>query len=133
MGGTEVPRPVTTPAAPLPAGHYSQAIVHDGLVYVAGQLPLDPQTGLPLAESSIEVQTERALRNLQAVLEAAGSRLDLVLRVTVYVADIALWGRVNAVYAAFFGEHRPARSVVPTGTLHHGLLVEVDAIAAVAG
>ena len=85
-----MPRPIETPAAPLPAGHYSQAIVHGGLVYVAGQLPIDPETRRPLAGAEVEAQTERALRNLQAVLEAAGSRLDLVLRVTVYVADVAL-------------------------------------------
>jgi 2-iminobutanoate/2-iminopropanoate deaminase len=127
-----MPRTITTPAAPLPAGHYSQAIVHGGLVYAAGQLPIDPETGRPLADAGVEAQTERALRNLQAVLEAAGSRLDLVLRVNVYIADVALWGRVNAVYAAFFGVHRPARTVVPTGALHHGLLVEVDVIAALA-
>ena len=127
-----MPRAITTPAAPLPAGHYSQAIVHGGLVYVAGQLPIDPETRRPLADAEVEAQTERALRNLQAVLEAAGSRLDLVLRVTVYVADVALWPRVNAAYAAFFGAHRPARTVVPTGLLHHGLLVEVDAVAAAA-
>ena len=126
-----MPRAITTPAAPLPAGHYSQAIVHGGLVYAAGQLPIDPETRRPLADADVEAQTERTLANLQAVLEAAGSRLDLVLRVTVYVPDVALWSRVNAAYAAFFGAHRPARTVVPTGPLHHGLLVEIDAIAAV--
>jgi 2-iminobutanoate/2-iminopropanoate deaminase len=69
---------------------------------------------------------------MSAILEAAGSRRDLVLKTTVYVSDITLWGRVNAVYAAFFGEHRPARAVVPTRELHYGLLVEVEAVAAVA-
>jgi 2-iminobutanoate/2-iminopropanoate deaminase len=125
-----MPRPIETPAAPLPAGHYSQAIVHGGLVYVAGQLPVDPQTRRPLADADVETQTARALANLDAVLLAAGSRRDLVLRVTVYVADVSLWGRVNAAYAAFFGDHRPARTVVPTGPLHHGVLVEIDAVAA---
>jgi 2-iminobutanoate/2-iminopropanoate deaminase len=125
-----VPRTVETPAAPLPAGHYSQAIVHGGLVYAAGQLPVDPQTRRPLADADVETQTARALANLDAVLLAAGSRRDLVLRVTVYVADVSLWGRVNTAYAAFFGAHRPARTVVPTGPLHHGVLVEIDAVAA---
>lgn len=121
---------VTTPDAPTPAGHYSQAIIHDGLVFVSGQLPIDPATRTPCT-GAIEEQTELVLRNLSAILEAAGSGIDRVLRTTVYVSDIALWGRVNAAYAAFFGDHRPARSVVPTRELHFGCLVEIDAIAAV--
>ena len=122
---------IQTPNAPQPAGHYAQAIVHDGLVYVSGQLPIDPRTGARCS-GAIEEQAERALKNVAAILEAAGSRLDLVLKTTVYVSDIRLWGRVNAVYADFFGEHRPARAVVPTRELHYGLMVEIEAVAAVA-
>jgi 2-iminobutanoate/2-iminopropanoate deaminase len=122
---------VTTDAAPRPAGHYSQAIVHHGTVYVAGQLPITPD-GRTLGDRSVEEQTEQALRNVQAVLRAAGSDLDRTLSVTVFVADIDLWSRVNAVYARLLGEHRPARAVVPTAALHHGLLVEIQAVAAVA-
>ncbi|MBI2212221.1 MAG: RidA family protein [Acidobacteria bacterium] len=122
---------ITTPDAPTPAGHYVQAIVHSGLVFVSGQLPLDPATRELLA-GPIEAQTELALRNLTAILEAAGSGIDRVLKLTVYIADIALWGRVNATCAERFGEHRPARSVVPTRELHFGCLVEIDAIAAIA-
>ncbi|MCM2316461.1 MAG: Rid family detoxifying hydrolase [Thermoanaerobaculia bacterium] len=121
---------ITTPGAPAAAGHYSQAIVHDGLVFVSGQLPIDTATGTP-CNATIEEQTELVLRNLSAILEAAGSGIDRVLRTTVYVSDIALWSRVNATYSAFFGKHRPARSVVPTRELHFGCLVEIDAIAAV--
>lgn len=121
---------VSTPEAPPPAGHYSQAIVHDGLVFVSGQLPIDPATRVP-SVGSIEEQTELVLRNLAAILREAGSDVGLVLRTTVYVSDIGLWGRVNAVYGRFFGEHRPARAVVPTCELHFGCLVEIDAIAAV--
>src|SRR5262249_20275483 len=110
---------VFTPQAPSPAGHYSQAVVHNGIVYVAGQLPIDPVTGEKKL-GSIEVQTEQALKNVAAILEAAGSDLAQVLKVTVYVSDIEQWGRVNAVYARFFGAHRPARTVVPTRELHHG-------------
>jgi 2-iminobutanoate/2-iminopropanoate deaminase len=124
-------REVRTTEAPTPAGHYAQAIVHEGVVYAAGQLPIDPATGERLA-GTVEEQTERALENLAAVLRAAGSGLEHALKVTVYVADIDLWSRVNTVYARVFGEHRPARTVVPTSELHHGLLVEVDAIAATA-
>lgn len=121
---------ISTPGAPAPAGHYSQAIVHGGLVFVSGQLPIDPATRAPHT-GTIEEQTELALRNLAAILEASGSVAGRVLKTTVYVSDIELWGRVNAVYATFFGEHRPARAVVPTRDLHFGCLVEIDAIAAV--
>jgi 2-iminobutanoate/2-iminopropanoate deaminase len=121
---------VSTPDAPAPAGHYSQGIVHGGVVYVAGQLPIDPQTGEKRV-GSIEEQTKQALQNVAAILQAAGSGLDRVLKVTVYVSDISLWGRVNAVYARVFGDHRPARAVVPTRDLHYGFQIEIEAIAAV--
>ena len=121
---------ISTPGAPAPAGHYSQAIVHEGLVFVSGQLPIDPETRAP-STGTIEEQTELVLRNLAAILEAAGSGVDKVLKTTVYVSNIELWGRVNTTYAEFFGTHRPARAVVPTRDLHFGCLVEIDAIAAV--
>jgi len=121
---------ISTPNAPQPAGHYAQAIVHNGLVYVSGQLPVDPTTGEKRL-GSIEEQTEQALQNVAAILQAAGSDLDHVLKTTVYVSDVGLWGRVNAVYAAFFGDHRPARAVVPTRELHYGFQVEIEAIAAI--
>jgi 2-iminobutanoate/2-iminopropanoate deaminase len=121
---------VSTPNAPQPAGHYAQAIVHDGLVYVSGQLPVDPATGEKRL-ASIEEQAEQALKNVAAILQAAGSDLNHVLKTTVYVSDIGLWGRVNAVYAAFFGDHRPARAVVPTRELHYGFQVEIEAVAAI--
>lgn len=123
-------RIVSTAAAPRPAGHYSQAVVHGGLVFVSGQLPLDPDNGTAVPGSA-GAQARAALANLAAILAGAGSGLDRILRTTVYVSDIALWGEVNAVYAEVFGDHRPARTVVPTRDLHHGCLVEVDAIAAV--
>jgi 2-iminobutanoate/2-iminopropanoate deaminase len=119
---------ILTENAPAPRGHYSQAVVHAGLVYVSGTLPLDPATGQP-AGGEVEAQAERALENLKAVLEAAGSGLDCVLKTTVYVSDISLWSRVNAVYARYFGDHRPARTMAPVSALHYGCLVEIDAIA----
>lgn len=122
-------RLILTTHAPTPAGHYSQAVVHDGVVYVAGQLAIDPVTG-ERRLGSIEEQTERTLLNVQAILEAAGSDFAHVLKMTVYVADIELWGAVNTVYARMLGEHRPARAIVPTKELHHGFLVEIDAVAA---
>ena len=123
-------RLVFTDRAPKPAGHYSQAICHGGIVYTAGQLPVVPDTGEKCL-GTVEEQTEQVLRNLAAVLEAGGSDPAHVLRVTVYVSDISLWDRVNRIYGEFFGEHKPARTVVPTRDLHHGFLVEIDAIAAV--
>lgn len=121
---------ISTPHAPQPGGHYAQAIVHDGMVYVAGQLPIDPLTG-EKKTGAIAEQTEQVIRNVAAVLQAAGSGLNHVVKTTVYVSDIALWDDVNAVYAKCFGAHRPARAVVPTRDLHYGFKVEIEAIAAV--
>jgi len=123
-------RTIETPNAPHPAGHYSQAIVHDGLVFVAGQLPLDPQT-TEKRVGTFEEQTEQALKNIAEILKAAGSDLSHVLKTTVYISDIGLWSRVNTVYAKAFGEHRPARAVVPVKELHFGYQIEIEAIAAV--
>ena len=120
---------INTPNAPKPAGHYSQATVYNGLVFVAGQLSIDPATGAHKI-GTIEEQTEQALNNVHAILQAAGSDWSRVLKMTVYVADINLWEAVNQVYARILGEHRPARAVIPTGPLHHGFLIEIDAIAA---
>ncbi|HEX8351714.1 MAG TPA: Rid family detoxifying hydrolase [Pyrinomonadaceae bacterium] len=120
---------VNTQDAPTPAGHYSQAVVYNGLVFVAGQLAIDPRTGEQRL-GSIEEQTEQALRNVGEILKAAGSDLSRVLKMTVYISDIGLWDRVNEVYARVMGEHRPARAVIPTGELHHGFLIEIDAVAA---
>lgn len=116
--------------APSPAGHYSQAVVHHGLVYVAGQLAVHPDRR-PAPPGTIEEQTELAMRNVAAILAAAGSGLDRVLQVTIYLSDIGLWSRVNAAYAAIMGDHRPARAIVPTGEFRNGLQIEVQVIAAV--
>ncbi len=121
---------VSTQNAPKPAGHYSQAIIHNNIIYVSGQLPIEPRTGEKRI-GSIEEQTEQALKNVSEILKAAGCNLNQVIKTTVYVSDIKLWGRVNAVYANFFGDHRPARAVVPTKDLHFGFQIEIEAIAAV--
>jgi 2-iminobutanoate/2-iminopropanoate deaminase len=120
---------VYTNEAPFPAGHYSQGIIHEGVVYISGQLSIDPTTRLPI-KGTIEEQLMQSLNNMNAVLIAAGSSREMVLKCTVFISDIELWPRVNTTYAKFFGTHKPARSVVPVNTLHHGLLVEVEAIAA---
>ncbi|TET66280.1 MAG: RidA family protein [Dehalococcoidia bacterium] len=121
---------ISTQNAPEPAGHYSQAIVHHNIVYVSGQLPIDPKTGEKRTDP-IEEQTEQVLNNLSEILKAAGSNLNQVIKTTVYLSDIELWSRVDVVYARFFGEHRPARAVVPTRNLHFGFQIEIEAIAAV--
>ena len=121
--------PVFTQDAPKPAGHYSQAIIHEGLVYVSGQLPVNPVTG-EKQTGTIEKQTLQVLKNLEAILQAAGSDRTHVLKTTVYVSGIEFWDQVNEVYGAFFGDHRPARSIVPTRDLHYGFKIELDAIAA---
>lgn len=118
---------VLTPHASPPGGHYSQATVFENLVFTAGQLAITP-TGEKL-NGPIEEQTLQALKNVQAILEAAGSSINHVLKTTVFVADISLWPAVNKVYSEFFGDHKPARSVIPTKELNHGFLIEIEAIA----
>lgn len=120
---------VQTQDAPTPGGHYSQAVVYNGLVFVSGQLSIDPRTGEKKL-GPIEEQTEQVLKNVGEILKAAGSDLGRVLKMTVYVSDIGLWEAVNKVYARVLGEHRPARAVIPTGELHYGFLIEIDAVAA---
>ncbi len=119
---------IFTPNAPKPVGHYSQAIVHDNVVYVSGQLPIDPVSG-EMRLGTIEEQTEQALKNLAEILKAAGTDINKVIKTTVYISDIQLWDRVNNVYSKFFGEHRPARAIVPTKELPHGINIEIEAIA----
>ena len=118
--------------SPKPAGHYSPGVVHNGLVYVSGQLPMDLKTREPFA-GDIETQTELALRNVEAVLHEAGSDLDQVVQMTIYVSDIELWGKVNETYARVMGDHRPARAVIPVKDLHFDTKIEIAAIAAVRG
>jgi len=121
---------VSTPDAPRPKGHYSQAIVHAGLVYVAGQLATDPRNpDAPPGDAG--QQTRLIFRNIAAILDAAGSSLDRLLQVTIYVSDLDAWPAVNEAFAEALGDHRPTRAVVPVGKLGGGRDVEVVAIAAV--
>lgn len=121
---------IQPPNQPLPKGHYSPGIVHEGLVYVSGQLPMDLVTREPFA-GDIETQTELALRNVEAVLQEAGSDFQHVLQMTIYISDIELWGKVNEVYARVLADHRPARAIVPVKDLHFDTKIEIQAIAAV--
>jgi 2-iminobutanoate/2-iminopropanoate deaminase len=121
---------VSTSFAPTPGGHYTQAIVANGFAFISGQLPIDPGTG-EKRTGSIEEQTLRVLGNIKAIAEASGSDLNGIVKVTVYITDIELWGQVNKVYSEFFGSHKPARTIVPVKELHYGYLIEMDAIAVV--
>lgn len=120
---------IFTDTAPAPQGPYSQAVVHNDLVYVSGQLGIDPDNpGQPAGD--IAVQTGQALENLDAILTAAGSGRANILKVTLYISDMGRWGEVNEVYAGFFGDTpKPARSAVPIKELPAGYLIEVDAVA----
>ncbi len=120
---------IETENSPSPAGHYSQAVVHRGVVYVATQLPKSLD-GSVSPDDPIEIQLRQSLRNADEILRAAGSDLSRALLVTLYVSDIGLWARANAVYAEIFVDHKPARSVIPTGPLHLGYQVAVQVIAA---
>lgn len=113
---------------PAPGGHYSHGTVAQGLVFVSGQLPVTPD-GVRLVAAPFEVQARQVLANVQAVLVAAGSSVSRLVQVRVYVASVDHWPAFNAIYAEWAGAARPARAVVPTGPLHHGLLVEVEAVA----
>jgi 2-iminobutanoate/2-iminopropanoate deaminase len=119
---------VATDKAPRAIGPYSQAIVIDGLVFTAGQVALDPQTGDLVGKTAAE-QAEQVLKNLTAVLAASGSSLGRVVKTTVYLADMADFAAMNEVYAKHFGGHRPARSTVQAAGLPKSALVEIDAIA----
>ncbi len=122
-------RRITTDAAPKPAGHYSQGCCHGDLVFVSGQLPINPE-GKALSDRSFEEQARQAITNMLSIVKAAGSGPDRVLKVTAFIVGIQNWPPFNAVYAEIFGASKPARSVVPVPALHHGCLIELEAIAA---
>ena len=123
-------KPVSTTAAPAAIGPYSQAVDSGcGLVFVSGQLPIDPATGA-FPEGGVEAQTRQSLLNARAILEAAGLTLANVVKTTVFLADMGDFAAMNAVYAQFFAEPFPARSAVAVKTLPKGALVEIECIAA---
>ncbi len=117
---------IRTPSAAAPGGHYSQAVLHQGILH--GQLPVRAD-GSHSVDEPFEVQAAIALDNLVAILGAAGGDTDDLLKVTVYVAGIQHWPAFDRVYAGYLGEHRPARAVVPVPELHHGYLIEIEALA----
>lgn len=123
---------IKLPDVPEPKGHYSPAVEHNGLIFVSGQLPMNDATG-EVETGDIELQTEIALRNIEAILQAAGSDLNHVLQMTIYVSEMELWDKVNEVYKRILGEHKPARAIVPVKDLHFGTKIEIQATAAVIG
>jgi endoribonuclease L-PSP, putative len=116
--------------APEPIGHYSPAVVHNGLIFVSGQLAVNPETGEAVT-GSIEAQTEQCLLNVERVLFAAGSDLQHVLKFTIFVADESLWDAVNETYKRILGDHKPARAIIPVGKFRGDFLIEIEAVAAV--
>jgi 2-iminobutanoate/2-iminopropanoate deaminase len=121
---------ISTENAPKAIGPYSQAVVHNGLVFLSGQIPLDPSTG-QLVDGDISAQTERVLENIQAVLKASGSSLDQVLKTTVFLKDMSDFPKMNEIYARYFPSAAPARSTVEAARLPRDVQVEIDCIAAV--
>jgi 2-iminobutanoate/2-iminopropanoate deaminase len=119
---------ISTPLAPEPAGHYSQAMKHLGLVFVSGQLPLDPVTR-QIVPGGIEAQVRQTIENVKQILLAAGSDLNGVLKSTIFITDEKYWPEVNRIYTECFGNHKPARAVIPCGELHYGALLEMEVIA----
>jgi len=119
---------IVTRKAPLPRGHYAQATKANGFVFVSGQLPLTTDDEVTLAEG-LDAQVHQALSNMREVLLASGSDVDKLLSVQIFVSDIDIWPRVNALYREFIGDPAPARTVVPCGQLHYGAYLEISAIA----
>lgn len=133
LKGTEASAPgqiIATRDAPAAIGPYSQAIASGGFLYTAGQIALDPATG-KMSEGDITEQTERVMTNLRAILKAGGADFADVVKTTVYLTDMAVFPKMNEVYARHFGEARPARSTVAVSGLPRGALVEIDAVARV--
>lgn len=124
-------RPVRTSEAPEPGGHYSQAVIAGNMVYVSGAGPFDPKTH-EISGSTIEEQTEKTLTNVSEILKAAGSSLEKVVKVTVYLKDMSDFRQMDATYAKVFGANRPARTTVQAVLYGRGRLVVVDAVALVA-
>ena len=120
---------VFTENAPAPIGPYSQGIIAEGkLLFVSGQIPIDPKTG-ELVKGPIEEQAEQAIRNLLEVVRAAGGSAENVVKVTVYMADMKSYARFNEVYGKYFSTSKPARAVVEVSNLPKGVAVEIEAIA----
>jgi len=120
-------RIIKTEKMPAVKGHYSPVIEHNGMLYISGQIPTDPVSGQ--VPGSIEEQVKVVFSKIELLLKESGSSLNKVLQVRIFLTDIDLWDTVNTVYAGIFGNHKPARCVIPVGKLHYGSLLEVEAVA----
>ena len=120
-------RIIQTPNMPKSNGHYSQCIEHNGMLYLSGQLPFHPITRVK--PEGVKDQTRQVLENIKLILAEAGSDLQKVIQMRLYIPDVGLWDDVNEVYSEFFGDHKPVRCVVPTRALHFDSLIEVEATA----
>lgn len=119
---------INTPNAPAPIGPYSQAVASNGMLYVSGQIPLDPKT-MELISSGIQDETHRVMQSLQAILEEAGASFDNVVKCSIFVADMGDFGAINDVYGSYFGDNPPARETVEVSTLPKNVNVEISCIA----
>lgn len=119
---------ITTPSAPAAIGPYSQAIIANGMLYTSGQIPIDPQTG-NIVSGGIEAQAHQAFANVRNLVEAAGITMSHVVKVTVYMADMADFATVNTIYEQYFTAPYPARSAVAVKQLPKGALIEIETIA----
>lgn len=121
-------RPVKIETKAVNKGHYVPGMISKGVLYVSGQLPMNHGTGI-MNTGDIISQTKEALHNVDLVLKAAGAEREDVVQVRIYTPDVSYWDTINEVYAEFFGDHKAARVIVPCRPLHHGVLVEIEAVA----
>ncbi len=120
---------IQVPDTLTPTGHYSQAVVANNVVYVSGILPANMTTGERFGHLSVTEQTQQVLTNLGLVLNASGSHKMQVVKLTIFIASAAYWGEVNAACASHFGDHRPARSIIPVPELYNNCALELEAVA----
>ena len=120
---------ITTEFSVRDGGHYTPGMLHNGTLYISGQLSIDPETG-KVPEGGIHAEARQALKNMDLVLKQAGLTKDHVIQCRVYLPDVKYWGALNEEYAAYFGDHKPARVVVPANNLYNGCLCEIEAVAA---
>ena len=120
---------IETSDAPLPAGHYTQAVVANGFVFVSGILPIAPGSGERRIPGGIDAQARQVFANLRAILVASESDISKLVNVQIFIPDVVLWAAVNSIYTEVLGAHKPARTVVPCGPLHFNALIELNAVA----
>jgi 2-iminobutanoate/2-iminopropanoate deaminase len=122
---------IETKNAPLPRGHYSQAVVSNGFVFVAGILPIIPNTEDRRVPEGIKSQVTQIFKNLEAILAAANSNIQKLVSVQIFIPDMIFWSEINSVYQEIMGDHKPARTLIPCGTLNSNALIELNAVAEV--